>query len=67
MFTDYDDWDDDDSSEYEDENRYIKREDARPNNQYHLQETACPECGSYNTGSSTYTDYCNTCGWVQGY
>jgi len=27
----------------------------------------CPECGSTNTGQSTYTDYCNDCGWYQGY
>lgn len=23
----------------------------------------CPECGSMNTGQSTYTDYCNDCDW----
>lgn len=27
----------------------------------------CPECGSKNTGQSTYSDYCNDCGWSYGY
>lgn len=27
----------------------------------------CPNCGSYNTGQSTYADYCNSCDWGQGY
>jgi hypothetical protein len=65
MFTDYDDWDEND---YEpDEDRFISKEDSRPNNNYHTQEFACPECGSYNTGQSTYTDYCNSCGWYNSY
>ncbi len=53
--------------EEEDENRFIKKEDARPNNQWHQQEFACPNCGSYNTGQSTYADYCKSCEWGQGY
>lgn len=27
----------------------------------------CPNCGSWNTGQSTYSDWCNTCGESQGY
>lgn len=27
----------------------------------------CPECGSYNTNQSTYSDYCNSCDWSIGY
>lgn len=27
----------------------------------------CPDCGSTNTGQSTYSDYCNDCGYSQGY
>jgi predicted RNA-binding Zn-ribbon protein involved in translation (DUF1610 family) len=50
-----------------DEKRFITKEEARPNNEHHRQEFPCPDCGSYNTGQSTYTDYCNSCGWSQGY
>lgn len=34
-----------------------------------VQDTSspCPECGSTDTGSSTYTDYCNNCGWGFSY
>lgn len=53
--------------EEEDEKRYIKEDEAKPNNRYHRQEFACPNCGSYNTGQSTYVDYCNSCDWSQGY
>ena len=65
MWNDFDD--DDDDYREEDENRFISKDEAKRDNQYHRQEFACPECGSYNTGQSTYTDYCNTCGWSQGY
>jgi len=27
----------------------------------------CPQCGSNNTGQSTYADWCNDCDWFQGY
>ncbi len=50
-----------------DENRYISKNEAKPNNEYHRQEFACPNCGSYNTGQATYADFCNSCGWTQGY
>lgn len=50
-----------------DENRFISANEAVPNNQYHLQEFQCPNCGSYNTGQATYADYCNTCGWYTSY
>jgi len=50
-----------------DENRYINKEEAQPNNKWYLQEFACPNCGSYNTGQATYVDYCNSCNWSQGY
>lgn len=56
--------------EYEEElnkNRFISEDDAKPNNSYHRQEFPCPKCGSWNTGQSTYTDWCNTCGWGVGY
>lgn len=51
----------------EDEKKFITKEEARPNNQYHQQEFACPNCGSYNTGQSTYSDYCKSCDWHQSY
>lgn len=28
---------------------------------------SCPNCGSENTGQSTYADWCNDCGWSFGY
>lgn len=65
MFTDYDDWDDDE--DYVDPNRYISKEESNPDNRYHQQEFACPNCGSYNTGQSTYNDYCNSCDWYTNY
>jgi predicted RNA-binding Zn-ribbon protein involved in translation (DUF1610 family) len=51
----------------EDNSQYITRESAKPDNHYHSQEFSCPNCGSYNTGQSTYADYCNSCDWGQGY
>lgn len=60
----YDDEDDDDQPN---PSRYITKEEARPDNRYHSQEYACPNCGSYNTGQSTYSDYCNSCGWGHSY
>ena len=27
----------------------------------------CPECGSEDTGESTYADWCNDCDWYFGY
>ena len=27
----------------------------------------CPNCGSRNTQSSTYADWCNDCNYSQGY
>lgn len=27
----------------------------------------CSECGSYNTGQSTFADWCNSCGYSYGY
>jgi predicted nucleic-acid-binding Zn-ribbon protein len=27
----------------------------------------CPDCGSTNTEQSTYADWCNDCGYNQGY
>ena len=27
----------------------------------------CPNCGSTNTGSSTYSDWCNDCDYSFGY
>lgn len=57
----------DDEEDQLSEDRFITKEEARPNNEWRQQEFACPNCGSYNTGQSTYVDYCNSCGWSQGY
>jgi hypothetical protein len=67
MFTDYDDWDDQYDDEYVDESRYISKENAKSDNEYHRQEFSCPNCGSYNTGQSTYADFCNTSDWYFSY
>lgn len=55
--------------------KFISKEDAKKtehNSGFHgtsgtTQGFSCPACGSYNTGQSTYVEYCNTCDWVQGY
>jgi hypothetical protein len=70
MYTGHEGEDDDDNYVGDnniDENRYIEKKDAKPNNQYHTQESACPNCGSYNTGQATYADYCNSCDWYTSY
>lgn len=51
----------------EDEKKFITKDEATPNNQYHQQEFACPNCGSYNTCQITEADICHTCGWHQPY
>lgn len=33
----------------------------------YTQKTPCPECGSKNTDSSTFVDWCNDCGWKYEY
>lgn len=27
----------------------------------------CPQCGGWNTDQSAKTDYCNDCGYIEGY
>lgn len=59
-----------DDEDYEDDYKevfpkFITKEDAR-----HVgfsQQFACPNCGSYNTGQSTYADYCLSCDWGNSY
>lgn len=59
-----DNWETDEDN-YKDDKRFISKDAAKPGN---FQQTfACPECGSHNTGQSTYADFCNTCDWGQGY
>lgn len=48
-------------------NKFISKEEAAPDSRTFRQQFACPNCGSYNTGQSTYTDFCKTCDWVQTY
>lgn len=55
------------SQEEEDNKKFISEQDAKKDTRKHNQVSACPECGSYNTGSATWVDFCRTCGWEQGY
>lgn len=51
-------WEDDDEPLYVYE-RVSDREPVGP--------FRCPNCGSMDTGQSTYVDWCNKCGDSQGY
>lgn len=55
------------SQEEEDNKKFISEQDAKKDTKRNNQVSKCPECGSYNTGSATWVDFCRTCGWEQGY